>query len=183
MSIGRWLLLLAAGCQTTAEPYEVMAAANLAGTAGIEGPLEVLGVGRPASMFHLEHTVVAYDVRLPDEAPRRLRLFNPGSCDTPPDEVMLIEDLGTIRRVGDEVHFFVPTVIDGRRIEVDTIVATALMSFDPARTDPYVPYFLDMIAVVQDLGEDEPGPPPAPGFPQKGSGTAPWLACGAFTLR
>jgi hypothetical protein len=177
----RYLLFVAivcAGCEVTPQPYEVIAVANLGpGTQNIEGPLELLGTGEVKSGFFSYHMMVAYRVRLPDQTPRRLRLFAPASCDTPHDQATVVWNLGEIRRVGDETHFFMRDIaISDRVVDIDVITQSAAIDLDP-EFRPY--YALDLIAVVQDLDDDHtvPGPTfsavPGPG---------PWLACAPFTL-
>jgi hypothetical protein len=175
------LLVLVAGCGITPEPYEMIAAANLSGTAGIDGPLELLATGAAAPATGGAHTLAAYRIHLPDLAPRRVRLFRPASCDTPHADVTLTHDLGTIRRVGNETHFFAPASIAGRIIDVDIMTATAFVTLDDPEAREF--YALGMIAVVQDVVDDEPAPDPGqPGSGPTGSGPGPWLACGAFQI-
>jgi hypothetical protein len=183
VTIGRWLFAIAcAGCEITPRPYEVFVSAHLMpGTLDIEGPLEIAGTGeaRPAPLS--THLVAAYHVRLPDDTPRRLRLFAPGSCDTPHDDVVPLWNLGQIRRVGDETHFFATGIsIGNRTLDIDVVTRFVFVHLDPD-----MPYgALDMMAVVQDLANDDddqygPGSGLSGG---RGSGPGDWLACGVFTL-
>jgi len=172
--------LACAGCSVSPEPYEVVATAELSpGTANIAGTLEVLGTGeaRPSDLVY--HSVAAYHVRLPDDTPRRIRMYTPASCDTPHTDARATWNLGQIRRVGDETHFFSSGVeIGDRLVDVDVITRAVFISLNPAASDFYPP---NLVAVVEDLvpGDDDitgptaepPGPPPRD-----------WLACGLITL-
>ena len=180
MKTSTWLLVVLAGCGITPEPYEVIAAANLSGPAGIDGPLELLAPGTAIPQTDGRHMLAAYRIHLPDLAPRRIRLFRPASCDTLHEDVTLTHDLGTIRRVENETHFFAPASIAGRIVDVDIMTAIAFVTLNPEAREFYA---LGMIAVVQDVGDDEPAPDPGPpGSGPTGSGPGPWLACGAFEI-
>jgi hypothetical protein len=173
--------ILCASCAVTPEPYEVIATADLVpGTLGITGQLEILGTGDPKPDPATYHMVAAYRVRLPDSTPRRLRLFTPASCDTPHDDVVPSWNLGQIRRVGVETHFFATEVAIGDRT-IDVDVVTRYVFVD---TGPDTPLFhvFNMIAVVQDLQNDDDDQY-GPGRRHQGSGPGDWLACGVFTRR
>jgi len=172
-----WLLPVCAACGVTREPYEVLASANLLpGAADIHGPLELLGTGDAKPDSVSEHMFAAYHVRLPDPRPRRIRLFTAASCDAPHDTVALAWNLGQIRQVGAETHFFSTDVeIGGRVIDVDVVTRFAYIHVNPDN-----PAFdaLGMIAVVQDLEDGDT--PPGPGVGTQGAGPGAWLACGVF---
>lgn len=174
-----WIALACAGCGVTPEPYEVLAAANLApGTLDIAGPLQILGRGQ-ASGFVLYYAIAAYHVRLPDDTPRRIRLLSPAACDAPPEQTALIWELGEIRRVGDETHFFARGIPDGHRpVAVDIETTAAYVDLSSQGTFGAS----SLMAVVQDLPPDgEPwqeGPVAGP----PGSATGDRLACGLFTV-
>jgi len=167
MKIGGVVPLIAcAGCMTASEPYPVVAVAALTGGAsGITGSLEILGAnsGKSNATEFDRRTLAAYRVRLPDSAPRRVRLYDARACDAT-EPLELLADLQLIRRVGDETHFFAQSVlVRGERLDVDTETAQAFVSLVPDTPS----YVIGKIAVVQALDRDD-GSPGA------------WLACGAF---
>lgn len=151
-------LLAAAGCVSSPVEYHVISTAQLEplGSA-VSGPLEMIGMSKDArELLYYERTLAAYRVSLPDDAPRRVRIYDATSCSGPRDELELIVDLQSIQRFGDETHFVI------REIDVETI--TAPISLDPEDRR----YAIGKIAVVQEPdGEDG-----APGA---------WLACGTFS--
>jgi hypothetical protein len=170
--------LACAGCSVSPEPYEVIATVDLsAGTANIAGTLEMLGTGeaRPDPINY--HTFAAFHVRLPDDTPRRIRLYTPPSCDTPHSDARVTWNLGEIRRVGDETHFFSSGVeIGDRLVNVDVVTRAAFIVLEPEAADFYPP---NLVAVVEDLVPDDATGPIAdpPGTPPHD-----WLACGRFTI-
>lgn len=162
------VLALALGaCAPAAEPYPVIAAAELAPlTEDITGPIEILGSNEDGGDMTdaALRTLAAYHVHLPDAAPRHAVIYSAASCDTGDDRPLAFADLETIRRAGDETHFFADGIlIQGHRTELDTQTVQAELSLQPG-TDFYV---LGKIAVVQ--APDVDGAPGA------------WLACGVFT--
>ncbi|HEX8108234.1 MAG TPA: hypothetical protein VF516_10930 [Kofleriaceae bacterium] len=174
-------VMLVAGCATTPDPYAVGAIAPLqpVGTpagaeAGIDGPIEVLG--SPAYGRSFQQTFAAYKVHVPEGAAPWVRVYRTPSCTPVPESPALFDDLGAIRRVGGETHFFAPGVqVAGRIVDIDTRTVTAPGSLDPTYTYGYL---IGMIAVVQ-----APGDPAAGGGPDDPPAGGPWLACGAFEIR
>lgn len=168
MKAGLFTALACAGCAPPAEPFPVVAAAELAPLAeDITGPIEILGAnsaGSTASDLAL-HSVAAYRVRLPDAAPRRVVIYDAGSCATPaPPRTRVVADLQTIRTVGHETHFFANhLLVQGRRVDLDVGTAQVELSVEPDGLFSV----LGKIVVVQDM---EPA--------QKPPGT--YLACGVF---
>jgi hypothetical protein len=171
--------LACAGCSASPEPYEVVARAELSpGTANIDGTLEMLGTGEASPSPSAYHSFAAFHVRLPDDTPRRIRLYVPASCDAPHAGARVVWNLGEIRRVGDETHFFSSGVeIGDRLVNVDVITRAAFIVLDPDAPDYYA---LNLAAVVEDL---VPGDADATGPIADPPGAAPrdWLACGRFT--
>jgi hypothetical protein len=175
------MTLACAGCSVSPEPYEVVTAAELSpGTANIAGALEVLGTGEAIPSQFPYHIFAAFHVRLPDDTPRRIRLYTPASCDTPHTDARALWNFGQIRRVGDETHFFSTGVeIGDRLVTVDVVTRTSFVFLEPTGLPEY--YIFNLVAVVEDLvpGEDDvAGPMSAhsPVMPQYD-----WLACGGFT--
>jgi hypothetical protein len=168
------LAALALGaCAPEAREYPVIAEAELTAIADdITGPIEVLGANAAdpddakldMQDFALR-TLAAYQVHLPDSAPRRAVIYKAESCQPTDPPPAIFADLQTIRRVGDETHFFADGIrVNGRTTAIDTQTTQAEISLNPASRFFYV---LGKIAVVQALDVD--GVPGA------------WLACGAFT--
>ena len=168
MAVFSLVLALALGaCAPAAEPYPVIAAAELTPIAeDITGPIEILGSnveGGEMTDFQLR-TLAAYHVHLPDAAPRHAVIYDAASCDVPDDRPFVFADLETIRKVGDETHFFADGIlVQGHRIAIDTQTVQAEVSTQPG-TDIYV---IGKVVVVQ--APDLDGAPGA------------WLACGVFT--
>jgi hypothetical protein len=164
-----WLAALAcAGCTMPAESFPTVAEAQLMPRAeNITGPIEILDANSAFAQVNdfAVHTLTAYQVRLPDTAPRRVLIYDTGSCDEPlPQFTQIIADLQMIRKVGNETHFVAHDIlIKGRRMDIDTGVAQAEFSID---TEAYLGV-LDKIVVV--LAADSPDMPPGP-----------YLACGVF---
>jgi hypothetical protein len=80
--------------------------------------------------------------------------------------------------VGDETHFFVRHIAIGERtVDVDIVTQFAFVHVQPDERSFNV---LEMIAVVQDLGDEDEQPGPVFGPPGSGSGPGDWLACGVF---
>lgn len=156
------LLLAATACADSAEPYLIEAVANLEalGGAAVSGPLELLDQAgasdeqREAGL----RTFAAYDVALPDTAPRRVLIYDATACDAPRDELRVLADLATIRRIGGRTHFFLD--------ELDTEFIYAFVSLDP---DGFFPIG-GKIVIVQELDREDGAP-------------GEWLACGAFPAR
>ena len=199
-------VLAAASCDTTPEPYRAIAIAELAPTAAatgrpttgplaepISGPLELLATGDagpPPQFGDAAHVVAAYRVALPDGAAPWIRIFAAPSCDAPGDDPPIVADLGLIRRVDGETHFFTRHVeVGGRLMDVDTQVAASLLQV----TSPGGPgdYAIGKLAVAQVPGDDTLPTGPGGGSGSGGgsgggSGSAgyppggAWLACGAF---
>jgi hypothetical protein len=140
VKIQAFTVLAGAGCITgSQEAYPVDAVAQLAPMSPdvppIEGPIELLGTGMPSDVAApLARTVAAYHVQLPDDLAPWLALVSAASCTdreplTAPDDPVAFQDLGLIRRVGEETHFFVRSVRMGdRTIDVDTETAIAYAS-------------------------------------------------------
>lgn len=169
-----------AGCTTTDDRYGVDAFAELhplgAADPPITGRLEVLSLAQRDD-GDFAHAIAAYQVQLPGDAAPWIRLWAAPSCNTPPEQATLFQDLGLIRRIDDSVHFFDRgVVIGGRAVDIDVGTATASASLGDT---PFYSLF-DLIAVAQ-----APAPPDgATTTPQIGSqftlvGGA-WLACGSF---
>jgi hypothetical protein len=171
------------GCTITDDRYSVDAFAELqplgAAVPQITGRLEVLSAAQRDDGFNgnAGHAIAAYHVQLPADAAPWIRLWAAPSCDTPPEQAMLFQDLGLIRRVGDSTHFFDRDVeIGGHTVDIDIGTATS------AATLADMPFYnlLNLLAVAQ-----APAPPDgATTTPQIGSqftlvGGA-WLACGNF---
>jgi len=99
----------------------------------VVGPIEVLGTGKPSTVPDTgPRTLAAYRVQLSDDLAPRLVLMNVDTC-VEIGPVMrpnggAFQDLGLLRRVGDETHFFVPVGEGSRRIYVDTETTTAFAS-------------------------------------------------------
>lgn len=190
-------LLTAAGCATTPDPYTVDAIAPLApvatpagAAAAITGPIEVLGTGVPVHGAVYTRTFAAYKVHLAEGVAPWVRIYDAPSCDPPADPRPVIADLGEIRRVGGETHFFARGVqVGDRTLDIDTGTAPALVpvtvTLDPP-TDP-VPLFNYVVGkpvVVQLPGDGTvpgPGPGGVPGIGPPLGG--PWLSCGVIELR
>ena len=164
-----WLAALAcAGCTMPAEPFPAVAEAQLMPHAeDITGPIEVLDANSAYAQIDdfAVHAVTAYQVRLPDAAPRRVLIYDTGSCDEPlPQRIQVIADLQMIRKVGNETHFFAhDLLVEGRRVDLDIGAAQAEFAIS---TDAYLG-ILGKIIVV--LAADSPDLPPGP-----------YLACGVF---
>lgn len=150
-------LIAAAGCISSPMEYHVISTAELEplGSA-VSGPLEMIGTSKAQELRYYERMLAAYRVTLPDTAPRRVRVYDATSCSGPRDELEVIADLQSIRRVGAEAHFVI------RGIDTETIYAP--VSLDPEDRR----YVIGKIAVVQ----EPDGADGAPGA---------WLACGAFS--
>lgn len=164
-----WLAALAcAGCTMPAEPFPAVAEAQLMPRAeDITGPIEILDANSAFAQVDdfAVHTLTAYQVRLPDTAPRRVVIYDTGSCEEPLSQrTQVITDLQMIRKVGNETHFFAHGIlVEGHRVDIDTGVAQAEFSID---TEAYLG-ILGKIVVV--LAADSPDMPPDP-----------YLACGVF---
>ena len=178
----------AVGCAVSPEPYPIVAVAELApspaagGAADgeITGAIDVLGTGLPPGIggdLDFVRTVAAYRVRLPDGAAPWVRLYTAPSCEVAEDEALPEQDLGAIRRVGDEPHFVTRDVrFGGRPVELDTGTAVAYVSLAPAP----VQYLFDMIVVV--LAPSDDGRTVVLNTTrQTVPAGGPWLACGVFT--
>ena len=159
-----WLVAaVATGCASGAQPVPVAAAAPLMPIAeDITGPIELLGDNSAApdtDDFQLR-SLAAYRVRLPDSTPRRVLIYDASSCDAPMEPPRVIADLQTIRKVGNETHFFAHDIlVNGHRMDIDIGTAQAEISLKPGRF-----YVLGVIAVVQAMEPSNPG----------------YLACGVF---
>lgn len=146
--------LAGAACTTDPAPYPVDAVAWLEPRSvdfPIAGPIEVLGTGMPGNVADPGvRTFAAYHVALPEEVAPWVLLANTASCadlesPTPPDPPIPSQVIGTIRRVGDETHFFTLVgPVDGAFIEVDTQTAAAVVS-------PQLPWVVFVLG-VSDLG-------------------------------
>jgi len=98
------------------------------------------GTGRDGTGPDAYHTFAAFNVRLPDDTPRRVRMYTPASCDTPHSDARLVWNLGEIRRVGAETHFFSSGVeIGDRLVNVDVVTRDTFTVLDPEARDYYVP--------------------------------------------
>lgn len=174
------------GCVTTPDPYSVDAAAELApletqdgSEAGITGPIEILGSASPVPTPEYERAFAAYKVQLDQGAAPWVRIYDAASCEAPGDAPAALIDLGVIRRVGDEAHFFAPQVdVEGRLVDIDTGMVTAAVSLDPARSYHYA---VGKLVVVQRPG-DGSAPLPGASGPDISPGGA-WLSCGVIELR
>lgn len=207
----------AVSCDTAPDPYTVIGYAVLAPLDApgrpasgplarpITGRLEILATGDaappPPDQLDIEHVVAAYKVALPDGAAPWVRIFDATSCAAPGDDPLILADLGLIRRVDGETHFFRRHVsVDGTSIAVDTQIAQLVA---PVGTGDPVFDTIGKIAVVMVPGEDrgnvpdptgcpmgsgsDPPPPPSPGCGDGGGSAGyppggPWLACGVFVL-
>lgn len=164
-----WLAALAcAGCTMPAESFPTVAEAQLMPRAeDITGPIEILDANSAFAQVNdfAVHTLTAYQVRLPDTAPRRVVIYDTGSCDEPlPRPTQVIADVQTIRKVDNETHFFAHDIlVEGRRVDLDIGAAQAEFSIS---TEAYLG-ILGKIVVV--LAADSPDMPPGP-----------YLACGVF---
>jgi hypothetical protein len=134
-------VLAAAGCLTGSsggaqDGYPVEAVAQLAPLgvepASISGPVEFLGTGMPSTAAEPgARTIAAYHVHLADDLGALVALVNAASCTdreplTTAEQPVAFQDLGLIRRVGDETHFFAPYVqIGDHLVDVDTGTTTA----------------------------------------------------------
>ena len=148
MKIQAFTVLAGAGCITGAQDaYPVDAVAQLAPMSPdvprIEGPIELLGTGMPSDVAaSLARTVAAYRVQLPDDLSPWVGLVSAASCTdreplAAPDDPLAFQDLGLIRRVGEETHFFARYFRTGEpTIEVDTETAIAYAS--PAARFPRI---------------------------------------------
>jgi hypothetical protein len=131
--------LAAAGCITGSQaPYPVDAVAQLAPLAAdppyIAGPIEVLGTGMPEDVESPGvRTFAAYHVQLPEGITALIAMESAASCAdrkplTAPDDPLASQLLGSIRRVGDEAHFFTQIPVGEYVMDVDTETATAFAS-------------------------------------------------------
>jgi len=183
------LALVAAGCATSPEPYQVDAVAELAPVAAggqdaiedlIRGPIEALGIGIPPrhgdSSIEFPRTLAAYRVHLPRSAAPWIRLYTAPSCAEPGDSPQLFQDLGVLRQVDNETHFFARDVVIGdHTVDIDIHTVTADVTLD----GPGIGNLFDQIAVVQAPGDGGPLVQGTVGLPVPAGG--PWLACGKFT--
>ena len=139
MKVHALAALAAAGCLTGSQaPYPVDGIAQLepmtADPPYISGPIEVLGTGMPRNVDPGVRTFAAYHVQLPDHVEALVALESAASCAdraplTAPDDPIASQLLGYIRRVGDETHFFAPSVpVGGDPMDLDTETATAYAS-------------------------------------------------------
>ena len=184
-------LATAAGCATTPDPYTVDAVAPLApvatpagADAAITGPIEILGTGSPVPGDDFMRTFAAYKVHLVEGAAPWVRVYDAPSCDAPEDPRPVIADLGLIRRVGNETHFFARGIqVRGGTLDIDTGTAAGLVTLDPPLT-PLFNYVVGKPVVVQLPGDGTvagPGPGGIPGIGPPLGG--PWLSCGVIELR
>jgi hypothetical protein len=132
--------LASAGCMTGSQaPYPVDGVAQLAPINAdppyIEGPIEVLGTGMPRDVADPGlRTFAAFHVQLPADLEALVVLVSAASCADrepliAPDDQAGSQLLGLILRVGDETHFFAPSVPVGEFVmDVDTGTATAYVS-------------------------------------------------------
>jgi hypothetical protein len=131
------------GCVTGADGpprgYPVDAVAALAplddAAALVDGPIEVLGTGMPDDApVPALRTVAAYHVRLASDVSPFIGMLSAASCRdrdllTAPDDPVPVQDLGVLRRVGDETHFFAVSVpVGDRTVDIDTGTTTAFAS-------------------------------------------------------
>jgi hypothetical protein len=185
-------LLAAAGCTTTPDPYAVDAVARLAPVAGagvvITGDIEVLAPATPIATFDSARTLVAYKVALPGGAAPWVRILRTASCDPDQSRPALFADVGALRRVGDQTHFFARDILIGdgtRDVDINTVMVENRHSS-----------LVGMVVVLQMPAPQgtAPEPPPEPddcpgdrdapncpavtwtGFVAGG----PWLACAPF---
>lgn len=139
MKVHALAALAAAGCITGSQaPYPVDGIAQLepinADPPYISGPIEVLGTGMPRNVDPGVRTFAAYHVQLPDHVEALVALDSAASCADrepliAPDDPIASQLLGYIRRVGDETHFFAPSVpVGGDPMDLDTETATAYAS-------------------------------------------------------
>jgi hypothetical protein len=99
----------------------------------IAGPIEVLGTGKPSTVPDSgPRTLAAYRVQLRDDLDPMLALVNARSCaDRDPlqgPDGVPFQDLGVLRRVGEETHFLVPVQEGSQIIYVDTETTVAFTS-------------------------------------------------------
>jgi hypothetical protein len=130
-------VVAALGCASDAAgEYPVDAVARLAPTRKdlpyVEGPIEVLGTGKPSNVQDGgPRTLAAYRVQLPDGLAPRVRLGAASCWDPSPLLVpgnLGVQELGVIQRVGDETHFFVPVRDGSGTVYVDTETTTGVTS-------------------------------------------------------
>lgn len=175
------LATAAMACMASSDPYPIFASAELAPlTQEITGHFDVLGTGEVRPQPYTEHRLAGYHVHLPDAQPRRVLLYATNSCATPRMNATMAWDLGQIRRVDDQAHFFVTDVVVGdQRVDVDVVTQWLFIHNDPT-VESY--YAGDLIAVVQDVVDgvrDEIGPVSAASVDASGGQ---WLACGPFRI-
>ena len=174
---------LGAGCTTTDDSYVIDAFAELAplGAAGpqITGRLEVLSATQRGDSADYERAIAAHRVQLPAAASPWIRLWIAPACEPGAGQPMLYQDLGLIRQVGDDVHFFDRgVVVAGRTIDLDIGTATAAVTLDPVPSGD----LFKLIAVAQAPGSEggETTTEVIGGRVVPVGGA--WLACGAFAL-
>lgn len=184
----RWtvvLAALAAGCTTTDDRYGVDAFAELVPlpdtTPRVTGRLEVLSPAQRDDSVEFARVVAAHRVELPAGSAPWIRLWVAPSC-APQDEPMtLYQDLGLIRQVDDDVHFFDRNaVIAGHTVDVDVGTAIARVTLDPAsRPGVTSGRLFDLIAVAQAPGDPHDTTTELSSGRNVPTGGA-WLACGTF---
>jgi hypothetical protein len=96
----------------------------------VTGEIELLGTGTSIDVDPAaKRTFAAYRVHISDDLAHAVTLVSADSCIVPPVGVpdrFPLQNLGTIRDVGNGAHFFARDVqIGGRIIDVDTETATA----------------------------------------------------------
>lgn len=167
------LASVCAACVTSVDDRPPVAAlAELrAPDASITGRFELLGGADVASAS--ARTMSAYHVRLPDDAPRRARLFYGASLDgslaytcaseAPP---LFFADLQTIRRVGGETHFVLAQVpVGDRAVDVDVGTLPVAVNLDQRSSQSVI----GKLVVISGPDRDD-GQPGAR------------LACGSFVV-
>ena len=174
-----------AGCTATDDSYGIDAFAELSPLAPagprITGRLEVLSAGARNDNVDFDRTIAAHRVDLPAGTSPWIRLWIVSSCVTQGGSPVLYQDLGLLRQVGDDVHFFKRgVVIAGRTVDLDigTTSARVTLGSDPFG-GPESRRLFDMVAVAQDPvdgGETTTEIVTGLAVPVGGA----WLACGSF---
>ena len=167
---------LAGGCVTTDDHYDIdlYAEVHPLGAAGAQfgGQFEVLAPARGENP-DFSHTIAAFHVTLPPGAAPWVRLWMMPSCESQGGQAQLYKDLGVIRQVGDEVHFFErDVVLSGHTTDLDIGTVAAPVTVELAELHAEYP------VVIQ--APDPDGPTTTSSFGETVPVGGPWLACGNF---
>lgn len=146
---------LAGGCTATDDSYGVDAFADLVlpgvlpgvgAQQSVTGRFEVLSPAARDDDPNYARVIAAYRVQLPAGAAPWVRLWSEPDCNFQGGQATLYQDLGLIRQVGDEVHFFErDVVVAGRTIDLDVGTTTAQVTLD----DTQFGRLYDLSIVVQ----------------------------------